>query len=141
MARTLCKILGVALLVIGFIGFASPHFLGLHLTQNHNFIHILSGALAYWFGFFGSRNSARIFCLIFGSVYLFLGILGFIKPEIVGELIQLRPLTDLGAVTSSVLTRDNIIHLALGALALIAGLIKTSQATPISNDEGVPTQT
>jgi hypothetical protein len=31
MAKTICKILGVVFLLVGVIGFASPHLLGAHL--------------------------------------------------------------------------------------------------------------
>jgi len=77
MAKTICKILGVVFLLVGVVGFASQHLLGAHLTPAHNVVHIVSGVIALYFGFAGSLSSAKAFCLIFGVVYLALGILGF----------------------------------------------------------------
>jgi len=77
MAKTICKILGVVFLLVGVIGFASQHLAGAHLTPAHNVVHIVSGVIALYFGFAGSLSSAKAFCLIFGVVYLALGILGF----------------------------------------------------------------
>ena len=46
MAKTVCKILGVVFLLVGLIGFASPHLLNAHLSAAHNVVHIVSGAIA-----------------------------------------------------------------------------------------------
>src|ERR1044071_9843817 len=77
MAKTVCKILGVVLLLVGVVGFAAPRLLGAHLDMAHNVVHIVSGAIALYFGFAGTLSAAKTFCLIFGVVYLALGILGF----------------------------------------------------------------
>src|ERR1043166_10237205 len=77
MAKTVCKILGVVFLLVGVCGFAAPTLLGAHLTPAHNLVHIVSGVLALYFGFAGSAGAARGFCIIFGLVYLLLGVCGF----------------------------------------------------------------
>lgn len=46
MARTLCKILGVVLMIVGLVGFATPNLLGMHLTPIHNVVHLLTAAIA-----------------------------------------------------------------------------------------------
>src|SRR5439155_9469866 len=77
MAKTICKILGVVFVLVGICGFLAPTLLGAHLTPAHNLVHLVSGAIALYFGFAGSAGAARAFCLIFGVVYLFLGVVGW----------------------------------------------------------------
>src|SRR5437588_12469661 len=77
MAKTVCKILGVVFVLVGIAGFVAPTLLGAHLTMAHNLVHIVSGAIALYFGFAGSLGGARGFCIIFGIVYLLLGICGW----------------------------------------------------------------
>ena len=76
MAKTVCKILGVVFVLVGLCGFVAPHLLGAHLTPPHNVVHIVSGIIALYFGFAGTLSGAKMFALIFGVVYLALGILG-----------------------------------------------------------------
>ncbi|HSK64867.1 MAG TPA: DUF4383 domain-containing protein, partial [Pyrinomonadaceae bacterium] len=76
MAKTICKVLGVVFLLVGVIGFAAPTLLGAHLTPPHNVVHIVSGVIALYFGFAGSLSGAKAFALVFGVVYLGLGVLG-----------------------------------------------------------------
>src|SRR5687768_8725697 len=51
MAQTACKVLGVAFLIAGLVGFVQPHFLGFHFTTIHNVIHLLTAAVALYLGF------------------------------------------------------------------------------------------
>ena len=80
MAKSVCKLLGVVLLLVGLLGFThllDP--LGAHVGPEHathNLVHIVSGILALYFGFAGSLSGARGFCLAFGAIYLLLGIAG-----------------------------------------------------------------
>ena len=119
MAKTLCKILGVVLLIVGLVGFATPNLLGMHLTPIHNIVHLLTAAIALYLGFAGSAEGARTFCAVFGSIYLLLGILGFAAPNVVASIIG-HP----GPVTSGDLTPDNAVHLFLGIVFLAAGLMR-----------------
>ena len=80
MAKAICKVLGVVFLILGLLGFVSPNLLGMHLSGIHNIIHLISAALALYFGFAASPSAARTFSLIFGAIYLLLGALGFIAP-------------------------------------------------------------
>src|SRR5262245_3006090 len=80
MAKAVCKVLGVVFLILGLLGFISPRLLGMHLSGAHDIIHLISAALALYFGFIASPSAARAFSLIFGDVYLLLGALGFIAP-------------------------------------------------------------
>ena len=111
MAKTVAKLLGVILLLVGILGFThvlDP--LGAHLSPAHNLVHIVSGVLALYFGFAGSLSGAKGFCTIFGLVYLLLGIIGLAKGNL-----DIGPLM-LGKV-------DHGIHLIVGALFLAGGLL------------------
>ena len=115
MAKTVCKILGVVFLLVGICGFVAPTLLGAHLTPPHNLVHIVSGVIALYFGFAGSLSGARGLCLVFGVVYLGLGILGLVlgNPAMAREW-HVGPLL-LGFV-------DHGIHIILGVIFLAGGL-------------------
>jgi len=116
MARTLCKVLGVAFLLAGVAGFPMPHLLGFHLTTIHNVVHLATGALALYLGFAGSASAVRTFCVVFGAVYLALGVLGFVAPGVVAAVIGHAP------ASAGELTPDNLFHAVVGAAFLVAGL-------------------
>ena len=111
MAKTVAKILGVVLLLVGILGFTHLlDSLGAHLSQVHNLIHIISGVISLYFGFAGSLGGAKSFCTIFGLVYLLLGLVGMVKGDL-----MIGPLM-LGTV-------DHGIHLIVGAAYLAGGLL------------------
>ncbi len=114
MAKTVCKILGVVFLLVGVIGFVSPRLLGAHLSLAHNAVHLVSGAIALYFGFAGSLSGAKAFSLVFGVVYLALGILGMALGAGVDRMWEVGPL-DLGQA-------DHGIHILLGVIFLAGGL-------------------
>ncbi|HJP95037.1 MAG TPA: DUF4383 domain-containing protein [Pyrinomonadaceae bacterium] len=116
MAKTVCKILGVIFLIVGIAGFVSPHLLGAHLTPAHNVIHIVSGAIALYFGFAGTLSAAKIFCLVFGVVYLALGILGMALGTGSDRIWNLVPPTVVFGQA------DHGIHILLGVIFLVGGL-------------------
>ena len=110
MAKTVAKIMGVILLLVGVLGFTHVlDSLGAHLSPVHNLVHIVSGVIALYFGFAGSLGGAKTFCIIFGLVYLLLGILGLAMGEL-----NIGPLM-LGKV-------DHGIHLIVGVIFLAGGL-------------------
>jgi hypothetical protein len=116
MAKTICKLLGVVFILVGLIGFAKPDLLGAHLNTAHNLVHIISGAIALYFGFAASLSAARGFCLAFGAVYLLLGVVGFITGKGDDRMLAIDDLLMLG-------TRDHAIHVLLGILFLIGALM------------------
>ena len=132
MAKAICKVLGVVFLLVGLLGFVSPNLLGMHLSGFHNIIHLISAALALYFGFAASPSAARTFSLLFGAIYLLLGALGFIAPGPVIELIHARHAA--GGLRS--LAADNIVHIALGAIFIIAGLARAPHVAPITTHRG-----
>jgi len=118
MAKTVCKILGVVFLLVGVCGFAAPTLLGAHLTPPHNVVHIVSGVIALYFGFAGSLSGAKAFALVFGVVYLALGILGMALGVAPDHTWMVGPL-HLGQV-------DHGIHILLGVVFLAGGLFTKS---------------
>lgn len=115
MAKTVCKILGVVLLLVGVCGFAAPHLLGAHLTTPHNLVHIVSGVIALYFGFAGTLSAAKMFALVFGVVYLALGILGMALGAPPDRMWHVAGILDLGQA-------DHGIHILLGVIFLAGGL-------------------
>ena len=114
MAKTVCKILGVVFLLVGVIGFVSPNLLGAHLTPAHNVVHIVSGAIALYLGFAGTLSAAKTFCLVFGVVFLALGILGMALGTGNDRTWLIGPL-HFGQA-------DHGIHILLGVIFLAGGL-------------------
>lgn len=115
MAKTVCKILGVGFLLLGLIGFVAPTLLGLHLTPTHNVVHIVSGAIALYLGFAGTLSAAKAFCLIFGVVYMALGILGMALGTGNDRMWNVAGLLHLGQV-------DHGLHILLAVILLAGGL-------------------
>lgn len=130
MAKTIAKILGVVLLLVGLVGFFvgpagpnMPNFLGTHLTTSHNLVHILTGAISLYFGFAASLSAARTFDIIFGVVYALLGICGFLLGT--GPDRMFEALASLGLHLG---TMDHVVHILLGVLYLIGGLMTKAYA-------------
>ena len=114
MAKTVCKILGVVFLLVGVCGFAAPTLLGAHLTPAHNLVHIVSGIIALYLGFAGTLSAAKTFALVFGVVYLALGVLGLALGAGEERMWMVGPL-HFGRV-------DHGIHVLLGIVFLAGGL-------------------
>ena len=123
MAKTGCKIMGAILILAGVAGFFAPDLLGLHLTPAHNIIHLLTGALASYFGFAGTSKAAHLFSRICGVIYLLVGILGFITPEATEKMFQIHDSTG-----STNLTPDNVALLLVGAVFLIVSSLYESRS-------------
>ena len=116
MANRIATILGVLFLLVGLIGFAMPGLLGAHLTPAHNVVHLVSGAISLWLGLKGTPSGAKTFCLVFGLVYLLLGICGFLLGSGDDKMLTILPDQLMFG------TMDHIIHVALGVIFLIGGL-------------------
>jgi len=117
-AKKIATALGAVFIVVGLIGFAAPTVMGMHLSVAHNIVHLVSGALALYFGLKGTPAGARTFCILFGAVYGLLGLVGFVAGTGSERMFTVIPdQLMLG-------TMDHVVHVVLGAVFLIAGLYK-----------------
>src|SRR5688500_2075319 len=140
MTKTMLDIMGTIFLVVGLAGFVSPGLGGTHLSTAHNVIHIVSGALALWFGLKGTLSSARMFSWVFGVVYGLLGVAGmmFGHPG-VPALHNLGTDPKLLTVIPNVLElgrNDHILHIVIGIVFIAAALmarpvVRTPEAPPV----------
>lgn len=128
MAKTICTLLGIGFLLVGVLGFVAPAMLGMHLSVTHSIIHLATGAVALFLGLKGSLGAARGFCIAFGLVYLLLGVAGFVAGT------QGSPSESVPGPPSSHMLKvlpgafevgapDHIVHILLGAVFLIGGLM------------------
>jgi hypothetical protein len=135
MAKTLSTILGAVFLLVGVVGFIAPGFLGTHLSIAHNLVHIISGAVALYFGLAGTLSGARLFCLVFGAVYLLLGVVGFLlgsDQAVTAGMPGMTPDPRLFKVIPGVLElgqMDHIVHILLGVVFLAGGLLTKTNIT------------
>jgi hypothetical protein len=128
MANKIATILGIGFLLVGVLGFVVPDILGMHLSMVHSIVHLATGAVALWLGLKGSASAAKTFCVVFGAVYVLLGIAGFAfgtagdpsaavpGPHDAHMLKVLPGMLELGRV-------DHVVHIVLGALFVIGGLM------------------
>jgi hypothetical protein len=128
MAKLVCKILGVVFVLVGLAGFAAPGLMGTHLSLAHNAVHIISGAVALYFGFAGSESGARSFCFAFGAVYLLLGIVGFVIGQpgtstIAGMMMEDSKMWKVIPGTLEFGRMDHVVHCLLGVVFLAGGLL------------------
>jgi uncharacterized membrane protein len=125
MSRTLCRVFGVAFVLAGLAGFADPSLFGLHLTTIHNLIHAFSGLVFLYVGFAGSEDAVRGLMLTFGSVYVLMGLLGFLAPGLVQALIG-HP----ASLDASALAPDNILHVLVGTVLVFTSLAHSPGEVP-----------
>jgi hypothetical protein len=115
MANRVATILGIGFLLVGIVGFLAPDILGMHLTLAHNIVHLVTGAVSLWLGLKGSASAAKTFCLVFGLVYLLLGVAGFVAGKGEEKMLELLP----GQLMFG--RMDHIVHILLGAIYAIGG--------------------
>jgi hypothetical protein len=94
------------------LAFDSTH--GLGFTWTHNVVHVVLALAAFVFGFSNMPGRVvKVFAIIFGVVYLGLGVLGFIVSNPLGA----------GALALNLGVTLNVVHIAIGGWALTAGLV------------------
>lgn len=112
-ARMYAKVVGIALLLTAVVGFIAGDpedgLLGLlNVDIVEDIVHLGSGALLAYVGFSAANSAVKTVVTALGIVYLLVGILGFVDAEL------------FGLIPHEYNLADNILHLALGALALFA---------------------
>lgn len=130
MARTIAILIGVIFILVGLIGFLpfARNLMGAHLSAAHNLIHLVSGAISLYIGLKCSLSAAKTFGLIFGAVYLLLGVAGFLFGT--GDMrmiIIVSGRLELG-------TMDHIIHVVIGGLYLIGALLTSASGETAAAD-------
>ncbi len=111
-ARLYCQVVGVLLLLLGFVGIfwpGLPNIISVNEPAEIS-LHFVLGALAAYAGFSrgGYGRLAMLYTKVFGIVYVILAIIGFIVPDLVPGIIHL----DLGC---------NVAHLVLGIWGIYVG--------------------
>lgn len=117
-SKTAALLIGVVFIAVGLLGFIDNPIVGtkegaiFHADTTHNYVHIISGALFVLIALMAPRSAAG-FMILFGIVYLLIGILGFVQVGSEGFGQVLGFLHVNGA--------DNFLHIGLGILILLAG--------------------
>ncbi len=129
MAKTISKIMGVVFILVGILGFLAPGMLGMHLSLAHNLVHLVSGALALYFGFAGTLSGARLFCIVFGIVYGLLGVAGFLLGHAGAHTVDVpahgadSSLLPVLPHTLELASPDHLVHILLGLVFLVGGFL------------------
>ena len=141
MTKTILNIIGTIFVVVGIAGFVSPGLGGTHLSPAHNVIHIVSGALALWFGLRGTLRGARMFSWIFGFVYGLLGVAGMVLGRSgVASMHDMGADSKLLTVIPNVLElgrNDHVLHIIIGIVFVVAALMarpvprRVTEAPPV----------
>jgi len=115
MGNTLAKIYvvlsGAILVVVGVVGFFRHEMFNLTFPPAHNLLHLGSGIVALWAGLGKNVDGPRRFGLIFGAIFTLVAIVGF------------GCMSDLGPIQLDLNMHFNFIHLGVGLLSLVAGLL------------------
>lgn len=126
-AKTGALIWAFAFLAVGALGFIDNPIIGesenaiFHADSVHNWVHIISGVL-FLLVALAAPGSAKGFLILFGIVYLGLGVLGIIQFGTEGMGALLGFLHVNGA--------DNYLHIGLGILIALTGL---TAGRPVTN--------
>lgn len=116
-AQWYCRLGGLALLLVGIVGFfVEPGFavgergelIVFDINGTHNLVHLLSGVALVAVA--GSPGLARAFAGVFGVVYGAVAVIGLADGQ---DVLGIIPVNDA----------DNVLHVGLSALAILAALI------------------
>ena len=115
-SKPFSMLLGVVLMLVGLWGMATGghdhNLVVFGINSSHNIVHLLSGAAAIGASL-GGESYAKIYCLLFGSVYGLVTIAGFLN---VGPVVTMLNLN----------VPDNFLHLAISAACLWVGSRKAA---------------
>ncbi len=120
LSQVYALVLGIGLVLIGVAGFAADAsfeagadidgglLAGFEVNGWHNLVHIVSGLLGI--AVFRSTSASRAFALGFGAVYGVVAVWGFLAGD---QVLWLLPVN----------LADNVLHVGIALLGLIAGLV------------------
>ena len=117
-AKTAALVIGLLFIAVGILGYVDNPIIGesqtaiFHADSVHNMVHIISGVLFLLVAYASPANAA-MFCKVFGTVYLLLGVIGLFRIGADGMTTLLGFLHVNGA--------DNYLHIALGLGILLIG--------------------
>jgi len=136
--QKVCIGMGIIFIIVGFAGVIVPSLFGMHLSFAHNLIHLVSGALALWAGYADNSRKAYNFALTFGTVYLLLGVVGFVIggpgfPS-VGDMEEDQNLLRIIPNSLEFGTVDHIVHLFIGGVFLLSSFASRKNINDHSND-------
>jgi len=116
-------VFGIVLVATGVLGFFADSSFGnlggdvegdelivFEVNGWHNLVHIASGLLGL--ALMGTASGARAYALGFGAVYLLVTIWGIVDGN---DVVGLLPVN----------TADNILHIAIAATGIVAGLLSS----------------
>ena len=125
--RTAALIIGLIFIAVGILGFVPNPIVGadeqtviFHADKVHNMVHIASGVLFVLVAL-AVPSFVGTFMVIFGLVYLALGILGLVSIGIQG----------MGQVAGFLHVNgpDNLLHVGLGIFIILAGTVTRKSYT------------
>ncbi|MDB5190288.1 MAG: TonB-dependent siderophore receptor [Parcubacteria group bacterium] len=129
MAKKLAVLFGIVFVLVGILGFIPNPLVGsAGLFQTdvlHNIVHLLIGVVLLIVAMSAPEKSS-LWLKVFGVIYLLLAVLGFILIPSGGML--------LGLVLMN--TADHWLHVVLGVVLLIAGVVSSKPAMAVSS--GMP---
>jgi hypothetical protein len=123
MAKTLAIVFGIVFVLVAVLGFMNTGLvgeMGMFQTDTlHDLVHLIFGLILLVVAFTAPMKSA-MWLKVLGIIYLVLAILGFLTIYNGGML--------LGLVTMN--TADHWLHLVLGVVLILAGMMGRSSSTP-----------
>jgi len=121
LARTYALIVGWLMTIVGIVGFFSGGMLLVfEVNTAHNVIHLLTGLVALFFGYYVAGRYSRVFDQWLGIVYTVVAVVGF-------AVAGLASATILGILPLNL--ADNILHAVIALSALSAGFLTTKAET------------
>jgi hypothetical protein len=109
LARAYAQVAGVILLVVGVVGLVIPGTMITVLNSDllEDVVHIVTGGILAYAGFM-IRDNATVRTVVggLGVVYLVVGVLGFVTPNL------------LGLLPTGYTVFDNVLHLGLGVISI-----------------------
>lgn len=126
MVRKAALIFGVVLLAVGLLGFIPAlvpdgKLLGIFAVDSlHNLIHIATG-LAGIGAYVAGGRAPKVYFQVFGVVYAIVTLVGLLQGDTVLGLIPIN-------------LADNLLHIAITALALYLGFAAPDEAVTTSSD-------